>query len=912
MTLPSPASALCAGASAAPALVTEDTVVTYGELAERVAARAAELGPARRLVMITAGAAVEPIVTYLAALEARHPLMFVTDDAAGRPHRDALIRGFDPDVVAVGADDGWVLRERRSGTRHDLHPDLAMLASTSGSTGSPKLVRLSRENLFSNAAAIAEYLRLRPGDRAATTLPLQYCYGLSVVNSHLRAGASLLLTDRSVADEEFWTEFVHHRATSFAGVPYTFDLLEASGFEGRDLPSLRYITQAGGRLAPERVRRFARMGRDRGFHFFVMYGQTEATARMAYLPPEHAETAPDAIGRPIPGGTLRVDAEADAEAGELVYSGPIVMLGYAEGPADLALGRTVHELRTGDLARRRDDGLFQVVGRMSRFVKIYGLRVDLDELERRMHERGIEARTASVEERLLVFVRAERLVADAASCAASVVGVPAHAVEGFAVAEFPRTASGKPDTAALVRHALDADRTEPAETHSESATEESIRALYARLLARADATADDSFVALGGDSLSFVEVSLRLQSLLGRLPRDWPTRTPRELAEDAAGHRAPIGVEPPAAPALDPARDARTERPLAGRRWGWRCVDTAVVLRAAAIVLVVGSHADLFLLQGGAHLLLAVVGFNLARFPLAAVRARSTRLLRLAAQIAVPSVICIGAIAMLSGQYRATTALLVNGFLPAQGMWSEQWQFWFLEVTVWTSVGLAMLFRVPVVDLLERRAPFGFAFGALGLALILRFAVTGIEAGPTERYTIVAGLWLIAFGWAAARATAWWQRVLLSALLLGATSGFLGNPVREGVVIVGILVLLWASSLALPSALLPVVRPLAASSMFVYLTHWQVYPAWEDSAPIIGVVLSFAVGICVWFAYRFTSDAAARRRALTRATRVLSGWGPRPRRNPRTSDTARQRPEHARPRSAPVRTGGTRESAPGA
>ena len=137
------------------------------------------------------------------------------------------------------------IHERRQGSAHRLHPDLALLLSTSGSTGSPKVVRLSRCNLVANATAIAEYLDIRETDRAATTLPMSYCYGLSVIHSHLLRGAGLILTDRSIVDDEFWTLFRRHRGTSFAGVPYTFEMLERIGFDGIDLPDLRYVTQAG-------------------------------------------------------------------------------------------------------------------------------------------------------------------------------------------------------------------------------------------------------------------------------------------------------------------------------------------------------------------------------------------------------------------------------------------------------------------------------------------------------------------------------------------------------------------------------------------------------------------------------------------------------------------------------------------
>jgi acyl-coenzyme A synthetase/AMP-(fatty) acid ligase len=201
---------------------------------------------------------------------------------------------------------------------------------------------------------------------------MSYCYGLSVINSHLLRGAGLVLTDLSVVDPCFWELFRDRGATSFAAVPYTFELLERVGFADMDLPSLRYVTQAGGRLDPEKVRSYAEQGRRKGWDLFVMYGQTEATARMAYLPPALSTTAPGAIGVPVPGGEFRIEPIPGLADGELVYTGPNVMLGYAQSPADLAAGRTITELRTGDLARKHPTGVYEVVGRRSRFVKIVG------------------------------------------------------------------------------------------------------------------------------------------------------------------------------------------------------------------------------------------------------------------------------------------------------------------------------------------------------------------------------------------------------------------------------------------------------------------------------------------------------------------------------------------------------------
>src|SRR3712207_5830374 len=238
----------------APALVWQGPSLTHAELAARVAAAAVRFGGTRRLVLVHASNTLDAVVAYLGAIRGGHPVILADGE---RPHLITQItETFDPDVIV--SPEGW--SERREGSRHDLHSDLAVLLSTSGSTGSPKLVRLSHTNLQSNAEAIAEYLSLGPQDRAITTLPLGYCYGLSVLHSHLQAGASVVLTDRSVTEPDFWDVFSATRPTSLAGVPHTFALLERLGTPWYAAPHLRYVTQAGGRLPPEAVRRLADLG----------------------------------------------------------------------------------------------------------------------------------------------------------------------------------------------------------------------------------------------------------------------------------------------------------------------------------------------------------------------------------------------------------------------------------------------------------------------------------------------------------------------------------------------------------------------------------------------------------------------------------------------------------------------------
>ena len=227
------------------ALLTAAGPVTYAELADRVRERADALGATRRLVMVCGGNDVETLVSHLAALAGGHVSWL-----APERHADALAAAFRPDAVAAVRDGEAVLEERHEGSAHDLHPELAMLLGTSGSTGAPRLVRLSARNIGSNAAAIAASLRIAGDDRAVTTLPLHYCYGLSVVHSHLLAGACLVLTGASVTDPDFPALVRDAGATSFAGVPHTFELLERAGFPGLDTPSLRCVTQAGGRWRP--------------------------------------------------------------------------------------------------------------------------------------------------------------------------------------------------------------------------------------------------------------------------------------------------------------------------------------------------------------------------------------------------------------------------------------------------------------------------------------------------------------------------------------------------------------------------------------------------------------------------------------------------------------------------------------
>lgn len=813
-----------------PAVLTADGVLSYRELASRVDAVAASLGTERRLVVLAARNDLDSLVGYLAALSAGHPLLLAPAD---KPDALAsLVAAYDPDVMlrSGGGDGTPRLEERRAGSRHELHPELALLLSTSGSTGSPKLVRLSHTNLTANAEAIAEYLRIGPRDRAATTLPLHYCYGLSVVNSHLIRGAGLVLTDLSVVDPCFWELFRERRATSFAAVPYTFDLLERVGFAEADLPHLRYVTQAGGRLAPEKVRSWAATGQRCGWDLFVMYGATEATARMAYLPPDLAADHAETIGVPVPGGTFRIDPVEDLADGELVYSGPNVMLGYAEHPADLALGREIHELRTGDLARQHTNGLYEVVGRRSRFVKVVGLRVDLGQVERNFAELGITAAAAGSDDGLVIAVEGDHDPGMLTKVLAGGVGLPRTAVAVHSVECLPRLATGKIDYPA-VRGLAASDIPDPAaggaagaaagEPNAGDAAD--IRRIFKEALDCPSVADDDTFVSLEGDSLSYVAVSVRLEHALGQLPPDW--------------HLMPVQE-------LERRRMPRRRRLLS-------FLETSIVLRAAAIVCIVATHVELITFQI-AHLLFAVAGYNFARFQLADGRVpRLRRQLRGLARIVVPSMAFIAVAYLLTDDYTIANIFLLNAMLGPQEL-TTQWHFWFVEMLVYVLLAMTALMAAPWADRCERRAPFAFALGLVAIALLSRYDI--VDPGLPKPAPV---LWLFALGWAVARARTGLQRWTVSIITLLTLPGFFGNTMREAAVAAGILLLMWVPALPVPAVLRRVIGWLAAASLYIYLTHWLVYPVLLPLNPLLAVAGSLVLGVGYWALCRWLPAMAA-------------------------------------------------------
>lgn len=339
-----------------------------------------------------------------------------------------------------------------------LHDDLALLLTTSGSTGSPKLVRQSYKNIEANTASIVEYLNIDDTERAITTLPMNYTYGLSIVNTHLDAGAAVILTSKTLMQREFWEQFDKFGATSFGGVPYTYEILDKLRFFRRDVPTLRTMTQAGGKLSPELHKKFAEYAAQSGRKFVVMYGQTEATARMGWLPAQNSLEKAGSMGIAIPGGKFSlIDAEGNEittpdTVGELVYEGDNVTLGYAEKGEDLIKGDERNgRLVTGDMAKFDDDGFFYIVGRKKRFLKIFGNRVNLDETERliKSHFNGLDCACTGRDDRMDIFVTNEDDIKDVKAFIAEKSRLNPTAFRVSYLEKIPKNEAGKTLYAAL-------------------------------------------------------------------------------------------------------------------------------------------------------------------------------------------------------------------------------------------------------------------------------------------------------------------------------------------------------------------------------------------------------------------------------------------------------------------------------
>lgn len=395
------------------------------------------------------------IVSYVAALRHQIPVLL------SNPKLDLSLRSklySDYQISVVHSATEGSVRIRESGPM--VHPDLQLLLSTSGSTGTTKFVRLSRMNIYSNANQIGESLRITQDSCAISTLPFHYAFGLSILHSHLLHSGAIAVTPASLMEKSFWDLFHQAKVTSLAGVPTTFEQLQRLRLSRTKFPSLRQLAQAGGKLAPHLATHFAELAEVNGWQMHFMYGQTEATARIACLPPNKAQSKPNSIGQPVASGKFTIVDEQGAPIsepftpGRLRYAGPNVMLGYAYDYRDLARGDvTGGVIDTGDVAQMDQEGDYYIVGRSSRFVKLYGARICLDTIENALSTSNTPIRIVGDDSVIVIVSEDDTVLDERKEQLVALFKIPARSIKTL-VMPIPLLDSGKVNYAGIWNHYL--------------------------------------------------------------------------------------------------------------------------------------------------------------------------------------------------------------------------------------------------------------------------------------------------------------------------------------------------------------------------------------------------------------------------------------------------------------------------
>jgi len=445
------------------AIITENSRhISYKELLDRADPFAGNIKN-RCVTLIICQNCLEPLVGYVGLIRAGVVPLMVNSGIKSESLKD-ILEAFKPEYIycptenadtveeaeTVLAYDNYSLLKTNYKINYSLHDDLALLLATSGSTGMPDMVRLSYDNIWSNTNSIAESLEISRSDRAITTMPMSYSYGLSIINTHLFKGASIILTEATLMEKRFWNLLKDCSATTFGGVPFIYEMLKKLRFEKMELPSLKYITQAGGKLNRDINEEFADQCTAKSIGFYVMYGQTEATARMSYLPRKYMQKKAGSIGIPIPGGRFWLEdqdgnvVEADDSLGEIIYQGDNVSLGYAKSSTDLCKGNDNNGiLRTGDMGKRDDEGFYYVVGRKSRFLKIFGHRANLDQIEQLLISEGHECVCGGIDDKLKILITNKDAVEDVKKIMAAKTTINRAGYKVEYIDKIPRNQAGK-------------------------------------------------------------------------------------------------------------------------------------------------------------------------------------------------------------------------------------------------------------------------------------------------------------------------------------------------------------------------------------------------------------------------------------------------------------------------------------
>ena len=379
----------------------------------------------KQLILILAGNSTGSILFYILSILNENKIMLVDENLNYR-EISQIIELYQPNYIVLKTKKNTLRRKLKPILKlfdcsiiktnfriHNLNKNLLLLLPTSGSTGGSKFVQLSKKNIISNTRSIVKYLKINSKDRAVTNMPYYYSYMLSILNSHLISGGSIYVSDKTILEKKFWIEFKRKKITSFNGVPYIWEMLDRIGKEKIYTKNLRYVTQAGGKLDKILANNFYQLCKLKKKDMYIMYGQTEASPRIAYIKNENIVYHQGSIGKPIYGVKMWIENQKSKKIlkpykiGQIFVSGNNVMIGYSSSIKDLKntviSNSKFKKLNTGDVGYFNQNGFFYITGRSNRIIKLYGNRVDLDEIETKLNNYNLNIICINKNNNLVIF-----------------------------------------------------------------------------------------------------------------------------------------------------------------------------------------------------------------------------------------------------------------------------------------------------------------------------------------------------------------------------------------------------------------------------------------------------------------------------------------------------------------------------
>lgn len=377
------------------------------------------------LVLLISNNSVDSICGYVCFLKNKHTTILV-DQNFQNDYLEQIIKLYCPRYIfsenkvflkkkrykKIHEENKFSLYQNKIYKKKFINNKNYLLLSTSGSTNNPKFVRISKKGLEDNTKKIIKYLDISSNHTTITTMPMAYSFGLSIINTHLTKGAKIVINNNTIFEKVFWNKITNYKIDSFGGVPKFYEYLEKLKFENFNLKGLRYITQAGGKLQNSQYSYLNKICKRNNIKFYVMYGQTEASPRMSYLDPKKFILKKGSIGKPIDNTKFYLIDENKKKIkksfveGELIFKGKNVFLGYAKDINDLKKGDENNQLLfTGDIAFKDNDNFYYISGRKNRFIKLYGIRFDLDDIENILFKNKIKVNCYSEKDKLVIELR---------------------------------------------------------------------------------------------------------------------------------------------------------------------------------------------------------------------------------------------------------------------------------------------------------------------------------------------------------------------------------------------------------------------------------------------------------------------------------------------------------------------------